>query len=341
MKVKRFVVISGEGTNLIEEREKMKRIVHLLLAAFLTAAATANAAPVRISISQFVEHPALNAVQKGFKDDLQEHGIAVDYKDYNANGNMGTAGQIATQIAAEAPDLIVAIATPTAQACAKSYEKAPQLAKTPMLFTAITDPLAAGLVKDYQHPGPNITGVSNQMPMDKHLDMLRRVLPKLATLGILYNSGEVNSVSNVKRIKEAAAKMNIAIVDGPVTNSADVFQAAQSLIGKVDALFVPTDNTVVSALEAVIKICEKTQVPLFSADTDSVKRGTIAAMGFDYYLHGKQTGAMARKILAGARPEDVPVEFQENLVFHVNPKAAERMGLSLDKAIVDSADTLY
>jgi putative tryptophan/tyrosine transport system substrate-binding protein len=320
----------------------MKRIVKVFLAAaFLVTASTAHGAPARISISQFVEHPALNAVMKGFKDDLKENGVDAEFKDYNANGNMGTAGQIATQIASDAPDLIVAIATPTAQACAKAYEKAPQLANTPMLFTAITDPLAAGLVKDYMHPGPNITGVSNQMPMDKHLEMLRRVLPKLVTLGVLYNSGEVNSVSNVKRIKEAAAKMNITILDGPVTNSADVFQAAQSLVGKVDALFVPTDNTVVSALEAVIKVCERTQLPLFSADTDSVKRGTIAAMGFDYYQHGKQTGAMARKILAGAKPESLPVEFQKDLVFHVNPKAAERMGLNLDKAIVDSANTLY
>jgi putative tryptophan/tyrosine transport system substrate-binding protein len=320
----------------------MKRIVKVFLAAaFLVTSTTAYAAPVRISISQFVEHPALNAVMKGFKDDLQENGVTAEYKDYNANGNMGTAGQIATQIASDAPDLIVAIATPTAQACAKVYEKAPQLAQTPMLFTAITDPLAAGLVKDYMHPGPNITGVSNQMPMEKHLEMLRRVLPKLENLGVLYNSGEVNSVSNVKRLKEAAIKMSITILDGPVTNSADVFQAAQSLVGKVDALFVPTDNTVVSALEAVIKVCERTQLPLFSADTDSVKRGTIAAMGFDYYQHGKQTGAMARKILAGAKPETLPVEFQKDLAFHVNPKAAERMGLSIDKAILDSADTLY
>lgn len=320
----------------------MKKFIRMLAAvAVLASAINASAAPVRISISQFVEHPALNAVMKGFKDDLQENGVAADYKDYNANGNMGTAGQIATQIAADAPDLIVAIATPCAQASAKAYDKAPQLASTPMLFTAITDPLAAGLVKDYQHPGPNITGVSNQMPMDKHLEMVRRFLPQLKTLGVMYNSGEVNSVSNVKRLKEAAEKMGIAIIDGPVTNSADVFQAAQSLVGKVEAVYVPTDNTVVSALETVIKVCEKTRLPLFSADTDSVKRGAIAAMGFDYYQHGRQTGAMARKILAGTKPADLPVEFQENLTFHINPEAGKRMGLTIEQAILDSADTRY
>lgn len=320
----------------------MKKIVKtILLTTLLAFATTVNAESVKIAVSQFVEHPALNAVLQGFKDDLKENGVAVEYKEYNSHGNMGTANQIATQIASDEPDLIVAIATPNAQACARVYDKAPQLADTPMLFTAITDPLAAGLVQDYMHPGPNITGVSNQMPMDKHLDMIRRFLPELKKLGVMYNAGEVNSVSNVKRLKAAAVERNIIILDGPVTNSADVYQTAQSLVGKVDAIYVPTDNTVVSAFEAVVKVCERTQLPLFSADTDSVERGAIAALGFDYYLHGKQTGAMARKILTGTSPEALPVEFQKDLSFHINPKAAERMGLTIDKAILDSADILH
>ena len=319
----------------------MKKNMQALLVAVLLAFTTSvNAQPVKIAVNQFVEHPALNAVLEGFKADLKENGLVVEYKDYNAHGNMGTTSQIATQIASDEPDLILAIATPSAQACAKMYDKAPQLAHTPMLFSAITDPLAAGLVKDYAHPGPNITGVSNQMPMDKHLDMIRRFLPDLKKIGIMYNAGEANSVSNVKRLKAAAVARNITIIDAPVTNSADVYQAAQSLVGKVDAVYVPTDNTVVSAIEAVVKVCERTKLPLFSADTDSVKRGAIAALGFDYYLHGKQTGAMARKILAGTKPEALPVEFQKDLSFTVNPKAAERMGLVIDKALLDSADAL-
>jgi putative tryptophan/tyrosine transport system substrate-binding protein len=320
----------------------MKRLLaSVLVSALLCMTTVAGAKTPLISVSQFVEHPALNAVLKGFKDDLKENGVEVEYKDYNAHGNMGTAGQIATQIASDAPTMILAIATPNAQACANVYDKAPQLSDTPMLFTAITDPLAAGLITNYEKPEGNITGVSNQMPMGKHLDMIKRFMPELKRLGVMYNAGEVNSVSNVKRIKEAAIERGIKIINGPVTNSADVYQVAQSLVGKVDAVYVPTDNTVVSALEAVVKICERTGLPLFSADTDSVKRGAIAALGFDYYLHGKQTGAMARKILAGAKPSDLPVEFQKDLSFHINPKAAERMGLKVDKAILDSADTLH
>jgi len=320
----------------------MKKIVKtMLVTGILALATTVSAEPAKIAINQFVEHPALNAVSKGFKDDLKENGVVAEYREYNAHGNMGTANQIATQIASDEPDLILAIATPSAQACAKVYDKAPQLADTPMLFSAITDPLAAGLVKDSMHPGPNIIGVSSQMPMDKHLDMILRFLPDLKKLGVMYNAGEVNSVSNVKRLKAAAVERHITIIDGPVTNSADVYQTAQSLVGKADAIYVPTDNTVVSAFEAVVKVCERTHLPLFSADTDSVKRGAVAALGFDYYLHGKQTGAMARKILTGTKPEALPVEFQKDLSFHVNPKAAERMGLVVDKSILDSADILH
>ncbi|HKJ64630.1 MAG TPA: ABC transporter substrate-binding protein [Desulfopila sp.] len=318
-----------------------KTIAFLILSATLLLVSPALSQETRIAISQFVDHPALNAVLQGVQDELKDSGTPVDYKLYNAHGNMATASQIATQIVADEPDLIVAIATPTAQACAKIFEKHSHMATTPMIFTAITDPLAAGLVDDYQRPGKNITGVSNRLPMDKHMEMVLRFLPDLQKLGVMYNSGEVNSVSNIKRIHEAAESLGFTIVEAPVTNSADVYQAAQSLVGKVDAVYVPTDNTVISALEGVIKVCERTALPLFTADTDSVKRGAIAAMGFDYYLHGRQTGVLARRILAGTAPGDIAVEFQKDLTFHINPAAAERMGLKIDQTIIDSADTLH
>ncbi len=317
-------------------KKALKIIVVTVLLAF---AATVNAKkPVKIAVSQFVAHPSLNAVLWGFKDYLKANGVVVEYIEYDAHGQMETASQIATQIASDKPALVLAIGTPSAQAFAKLYDKAPQQTRTPMLFSAITDPLTAGLVKDFLHHRPNITGVSDQMSMDEHLDMIRRFLPKLKKLGVMYNAGEVNSVSDVKRLKEAAVKKNLIIVDAPVANSAGVSKAAESLVGKVDAVYVPMDNTVVTAIEAVVKVCERARLPLFSADTDTVKRGAIAALGFDYFLHGKQTGAMARKILAGAKPEALPVEFQKDLLFTINVKAAERMGLVIDKSVLKSAD---
>lgn len=320
----------------------MKRCILLFVLVLAMCAATAAyAAKPVIVISQYVEHPALDAVFKGFQDELADAGADVEYKIYNAHGNIGVTYQIATQMVSDNPDLIVAIATPPAQAFVKQYEKAPQLKGTPMLFTAITDPLAAGLVSNYEKPGGDVTGVSNQMPMGKHIEMILRFLPNLKKLGFLYNSGEVNSVSNLKRMKVEAEKRGIEIVEATVTNSADVKQAASSLVGNVDAMYVPTDNTICSTMEVVVKVGQRAQLPLFVADVDSVKRGAIAALGFDYYLHGRQTGAMALRILNGDKPADMPVEFQKNLTFHVNPGSAKKMGVVVSEEILKSADKLY
>ena len=296
---------------------------------------------VIICINQFLPHPSLNAVLWGFKEYLTESGIAVKYKEYDAKGKMELAGQIATKIAADKPALVLALGTPSAQACVRAAETVPQLAQTPLLFSAITDPFGAGLVKDPSHPGILITGVSDQMSMEKNLDMIQSFQPGLKKLGVMYNGGEENSVSTVKRLKEAAGKRNITIVDAPVASSANVARVAESLVGKVDAVYVPTDNTVVSAIETVVQVCEKSQLPLFSADINTVKKGAIAALGFDYFRHGRQTARMAKKILTGTKAEALPVEFQSDLAFAVNPGAAERMGLVIDKALLKTADQVF
>jgi putative ABC transport system substrate-binding protein len=295
----------------------------------------------RISVSQFVEHPALDAVLKGFQDYLAEEGLDVVYQVHNAQANMATAGQIGTQIMGEAPDLILAIATPTAQAVAQALKKAPHMQNTPFLFTAITDPVEAGLVKDLKRPGGHITGVSDRLPLDQHMGMVRRFFPDLETLGVLYNAGETNSKSTVEGIRAIGAQKGFAVVDATVSKSSDVYQAAQSLVGRVDAIFIPTDNTVVSALESAVKVCTQAKLALFCADVDSVKRGAVAAMGFDYYQHGRQTGAMAQRILAGADPGQMPVESQQKLELHLNLAAAQQMGVTVPRAIVDAADRIY
>ena len=301
----------------------------------------AMAEPYRISVSQFVEHPALDAVLKGFQDYLAEKEIAAIYKVHNAQANMATAGQIAGQIMGENPDMIVAIATPTAQAVAQALRKAPHMHQTPFLFTAITDPLAAGLVTDLNRPGKNITGVSDRLPLDQHLDMVRRFFPNLKRLGVLYNAGEANSKATVAGVRAIGQDRGFAVVEATVSKSSDVYQATQSLIGKVDAIFVPTDNTVVSALESAIKVCIQHRVALFCADVDSVKRGAVAAMGFDYYQHGRQTGAMAERIFEGADPGTLPIESQKELELHLNLKFADQMGVDVPSAIVESADQVY
>ena len=256
--------------------------------------------PTRVSVSQFVEHPALDAVLYGFQDYLKENGLVVEYSVHNAQANMATAGQIGTQIMGEEPDLILAIATPSAQTCAQALKKAPQLQKTPLLFTAVTDPVAAGLVTDLKQPGGNITGVSDLLPLGQHMAMVNAFLPGLKKLGVLYNPGEANS-SAVEVIREVGRDMDFEVIEATVSKTSEVYQATKSLVGRVDAVFVPTDNTVVS-LEAAVKVCDESDLPLFCADVDSVERGAVAAMGFDYYKHGRQTGAMAKRIFEGADP---------------------------------------
>lgn len=296
---------------------------------------------VVICTNQFTPHPSLNAVLWGFKEYLAEIGMKVKYKDYDAKGKMDIAEQIATQIAADKPTLILALGTPSAQACARVADTAPQLAHTPLLFSAITDPLAAGLVRGPAQGVTNITGVSDQMSMNKHLDLMQQIQPDLKKIGVMYNGAEANSVATVTRLKEAAGKRDITIVDAPVSDSAYVARVAKSLVGKVDAIYVPTDNTVVSAIEAVVQVCEKNQLPLFSGDIDSVKKGAIAALGFDYFRHGRQTARMAKKILSGTKPQTLPVEFQTDLSLAVNPKAAVKMGLVIDQSLIKSADQVF
>lgn len=320
----------------------MKRYMLIIpIALMALTASMVQAQSYRVSVSQFVEHPALDAVLKGFQDNLRENGVAVDYNVHNAQANMATANQIGHQIMGENPDLILAIATPTAQACAQALKKSPHMQKTPLLFTAVTDPVGAGLVKDLKQPGANITGVSDMLPVNRHLMMVQTFLPQIERLGFLYNAGEVNSKVLVPLFQAEAKKLGFEVVEAAISKSSEVYQAVKSLVGKVDAVFIPTDNTVVSALESAIKVCEQNRLPLFNADVDSVKRGSVAAMGFDYYKHGRQTGELARRILQGADPATTAVEFQEKLQLHINSQAAARMGVAVPAELLDAADKVY
>jgi putative ABC transport system substrate-binding protein len=322
----------------------MKKCIILALVFALGALPAASAAEdtYDISVSQFVEHPALDAVLKGFLDYLKENGVSAECKVHNAQANMATASQIAFQIMGEKPDLILAIATPTAQACAQALKKAPHMRDTPFLFSAVTDPVGAGLVEDLNKPGKNITGVSDLIPVDKHMENLKKLVPGLKTLGVMYNSGEANSKTIVGLVRESGKKMGFTVVDATVSKSSEVYQAAKSMVGRADAIFIPTDNTVVSALESAVKVCVENKLPLIAADVDSVKRGAVAAMGFDYYKHGRQTGAMAKRILVGqAEVSQTPVETQKELQLHLNLKYAALMGVQVPEEMVRNADKIY
>ena len=212
--------------------------------------------------------------------------------------------------------------------------------KRPFLFTAVTDPVSAGLVEAFDKPSRYITGVSDLLPLDKHMEMVMTYKPDIKRLGILYNAGGANSKVVVTTITEMSSQLGFEVVEATAAKTADVYSAAKSLVGRVDAIFIPTDNTIVSALESVLKIGKQNRLPVFAADVDSVARGALAAMGFDYYKHGYQTGAMAKKILEGARPADLPVEFQKELQLQINLKSAAVMGQP-PKELVEKATKIY
>jgi len=290
------------------------------------------AADYTVSFNQIVEHPALDALRQGVKDELAAQKLSVSYHDHIAQGNIATTNLIAKQMLGEQPDVAVGIATPTAQACAQAIKN------IPIVFAAVTDPVGAGLVKSMEKPGGNVTGTSDMSPIGRQLELILEFLPELKTIGVIYNSGEANSATLVRVLKEEAKKKGLAVEEATVSNSAGVFQAAKSLIGRVDAIYIPTDNTVVSAFEAITQVGYQAKLPVFAADTDSVGRGAIAALAVDYYKMGRQTGEMVARILKGANPADMPVETLREFQIHLNPASAEKMGLTIPAALLKKAD---
>lgn len=284
-----------------------------------------------IGITQIVSHPSLDASREGFKEALADAGIEVTYDEQNAQGDQATATSIATKFASDNKDLVLAIATPTAQAAAQS------IADIPILFTAVTDPVSAQLVDSLEAPGANVTGTTDLNPVADQVGLAKQLAPEAKTIGIIYSSGEVNSEVQVEMAREAAAAEGLEVKEAAVSNSSEVQQGAQSL-ADVDVIYVPTDNVVVSALESVLQVAETEQIPVIAGEGDSVERGAVATYGIDYRQLGYQTGEMAVRILTeDADPAGMPVESQEEYKLVVNTDAAERMGVTIPQDLLDRA----
>ena len=316
----------------------MRILAYGLLAAVLAGIGSAAAQQQNVAITAIVEHPALDAVRDGVKKGLADAGYAegtdVTFAYETAQGNPATAAQIARQFVGENPAVIVAISTPSAQAVAAATKD------IPVVFSAVTDPVAAQLVASIDQPGGNVTGVSDMAPIGDHVALIREITPDVKRLGVLYNPGEANSVSSVEALKTAASAAGIEIVEGPANKSADVQAAARSLVGKVDAIYVPTDNTIVSALESAVGVANEAKLPLYAGDTDSVARGALAAVGFNYFDVGVQTAALVDQVLKGESPGNIPVVFASGTDLQVNKKTADAIGLTLPQAVLDRASKI-
>ncbi len=301
-------------------------------------AAPAKAQNVTVAVTAIVEHPALDAARDGIRDGLADAGFKdgdnLTFVYESAQGNPATAAQIARKFVGDAPTVIVPISTPSAQAVVAATKD------IPVVFTAVTDPVGAELVKDAAMPGGNVTGVSDLSPLGDHLDLIKEITPGAKRIGVIFNPGEANSVTLIEKLKEFAGPAGYEIVEASATKTADVQQAARSLVGKVDVIYIPTDNTVVSALEAAVQVAEQNGIPLYAGDTDSVPRGAIAAIGFNYYDIGLQTSQIVAKVLKGEKPGAIPVMQAQGTNLVVNPAAAKKMGVTIPDAVVKRANTV-
>jgi putative ABC transport system substrate-binding protein len=327
-------------------------LVLALATPFLSGCGEQQQQIYKIGISQILTHPALDATRQGIIDaladagyleegqpcpaELQRKDVKFDYQ--NSEGDMTLVGSIAQKFVADKKDIIVSIATQNSQ----SAVNAAKGTDIPVVFSAVTDPVAAELISDWNnHPDENVTGVSDMINVKSIVELILDIAPDVKTIGTIYNAGEDNSIVLNDELKKACASMGIEVVERTVATSADVQSASQSLVGQVDAVWIGTDNTVVTGLEALVKVCEDNQIPLFPSDDASVERGGIATLGFDYYDIGYQTGEIVIKILEGEKASTIPVELGKEFYYSINVEAAQKAGLTIPESIVNNAKIVY
>lgn len=291
-----------------------------------------------IGISQFAEHGSLDNCREGFIEGLKEEGFEegknLTIKLSNADADPGTANQIAASMVADKVDLICAIATPSAQA---AYNEAMEK-NIPVIYTAVTNPVAAELATADQKPVGNVTGTSDELPIEAQLKMIREILPDAKTIGILYTTSEANSVSSIEKYEKLAGDYGFTIEKAGITNTSEIQLAAADLLGKVDCLTNLTDNTVVSALPTVLGMADEKEIPVFGSEIEQVKIGCLAAEGIEYVKLGIETGKMAAKVLKGeAKASDLKFESITESSLYVNEKVADNMGIQVPDTMKERA----
>lgn len=288
-------------------------------------------ASYKIGISQFVQHPALDAATAGFKDAFADAGVEVEWDEQNASGDQANAVTIAQGFGTAGLDLVLAVATPSAQTAAQA------ITDVPILFTAVTDAVEGQLVDSNEAPGGNVTGTSDLAPIDEQLALLQEIVPDAKKVGIVYASGEVNSQVQVDAATEAAKPLGLEVVTKTVTTGNDIAAATEAL-GDVDAIYVPTDNMVVAGIASLVQVAEDKKIPVIGAESGTVEGGAVITLGIDYTKLGYQTGEMALKVLEGADTATMPVEVSKEFAYVVNEGAAERMGVTIPEAILAEAE---
>lgn len=299
------------------------------------AAPAASGGSKKVAITAIVEHPALDSVRKGVIDELKTKGyeegknLTVDFQ--SAQGSTANAAQIAKKFAGDNPDVVVAIATPSAQAMVS-------VSKTiPIVYSAVTDPVAAKLVPGWEASKTNVTGVSDELPLEPQIELMKKIAPSVKNVGYVYSPGEVNSTTVLEQLKAKLSPQGINLVAAPAQRSSDVLTAARSLNGKVDLMYTSLDNNVVASYESMYKAAAEMKKPLVASDTESVNRGAVAALGVNYYDMGKKTGGVVAEILNGKKAGEIPSQRMDTLDLILSRKNAAATGTSLSDGLLKQA----
>ena len=275
----------------------------------------------RVSIATIIEHPALDSIRKGVIDELKTSGfedgknLKIDFQ--SAQGSTATVGQIAKKFAGDNPDVIVAIATPTAQSMVAATKS------IPIVYSGVTDPVAAKLVPSWEASKTNVTGVSDELPLGPQIDLMKKIVPTLKSVGYVYSPGEVNSTIVLEQLKTELAKSGITVAAAPAQRTSDVLTAARSLKGKADLFYTSLDNNVVSSYESMYKVAVENKIPLVASDTGSVVRGAVAALGVNYYDVGRKTGSVVVRVLNGEKVGDIASQRMDTVDLVLSEKKAK------------------
>ncbi len=299
--------------------------------------ATSTDKPAKtLAITQIVEHPSLDEIRRGLLEELADKGyvegenLTVNFQ--SAQGNLATAGQIAKQFAGDLPDAIVAISTPSAQSIVSSTTS------VPVIYTAISDPLAAKLIDDKGVPfQSNVTGLSSQLPIEPQLDLIQKIAPNAKTIGYVYSPGEANSVTVLNQLKQAAPARGLEILDLTANRPTDVAMATRSLGGRADVIYTSLDNNVVSAFEAMASAANELKIPVIASDEFSVRRGATAALGVNDYDFGRVTGQMVYRVLNDEAVSTIKPQVMNDLTLYVSPKHAQAQGVTISDEVLKDA----
>jgi putative ABC transport system substrate-binding protein len=314
---------------------KLNWLASALIIAALIVPGAAQAKTFKIGVTVIVSHPALEADQQGFEKAIEEAGLEAEYDYQNAQGDMANATTIAQKFKNDDLDLVHAIATPTSQAAVKVIKN------KPIVYSSVTDPVDAGLVKTMGPSGTNVTGISDAWPIERQIELYHQMVPSAKKWGTVYNAGDANSVKSIGWTRDAMKKFGLELVEVTISNSAEVYTGAQTLVGRVDAIYITSDNTVVSALESVVKVANNKKIPLFGGDTTTVEKGMIAAYGLNYFQVGYSAGKKAVLVLKGQDPGTVPSGLTENLSLWINLKAAKDQNVTVPEKFVKMAEKVF